>query len=372
MRGRMFGRAMTIGVLLLGCMFLGVGCSTPEERYQVLSFFFDGVPVPESMREQLANTEQAKGGTTGQTQVTDEAAQEVTWVYHAPYADGVSCQACHDLQQGMEMRSGNEAELCRDCHSSHFTYEAGDWMHGPAALGECRMCHEPHKSEHPDLLTSAQPEICLNCHDGEALLDRPHHVTAKAGQDRCGKCHDPHLAGNRKLLVDSRTYRNRRVRAFRPQSVHAPYQDRSQCRHCHIAEEGNRVRDDVDAACRDCHADLIEAAQAPDSGVHAPIAEGQCISCHNPHESPRPNLLRTTAEQMCVDCHAPEALAEADHPASVVRADCLICHKGHSSERPNLLRTFEVDEREQSQPQPPKDQAPAGSAASETAHGGAL
>lgn len=342
-RARAVRRLAGVGLVLVGLLMVGLGCQTPEDRYRVLSFFFDGVPVPPGMLGDMP--ELAEGGPEAQRRAQANGAApgaaRPAFFYHEPYVDR-SCFGCHDRDAGFKVpeRGG---DVCRSCHASHFEYEPGDWGHGPAALGECRLCHQPHKSEHRALLTAEHTSLCLSCHDASGLIDTPHHATAKAGVEQCGSCHDPHLAGNRKLLVDSRSYRNRRMAQRRPVSLHEPFVNR-QCSQCHVVEELNRVRDDIDNACRSCHAPMIEAAAAATiardgrPGVHQALADGKCVSCHNPHQSPLPHLLRTTAEQMCVRCHTPADLQAGQHPASMVRGDCLICHQGHASDRPHLLR----------------------------------
>lgn len=328
-------RAVCGGLLAMVIVYAGFGCSTPEERYRVLSFFFDGVPVPESMLKDMPEL----AGDAAKRKAEEAAEKQAATYYHRPYIDR-RCDGCHQRDHGFKP-STDPTETCKTCHPSYFQYEPSDWVHGPVALKECAMCHQPHKSEHPGLLTAEQTDVCLNCHQPE-LLSEDYHLTAREGQDRCGRCHDPHLAGNRMLLVDSRTYANRRVGAFEPVSRHKPFVDK-QCGSCHVVEEQNRVKDDIDATCRSCHQQIIDAAALPGSGVHQAVADGKCIHCHNPHQSPRRNLLRVTAERMCISCHAIEDLEKANHPGSMVRVDCLICHKGHHSERPHLLRTFELD-----------------------------
>ena len=47
---------------------------------------------------------------------------------------------------------------------------------------------------------------------------------------------------------------------------------------------------------------------------HAPVAEGRCLDCHNPHGSDAPNLIRSAGNTFCLKCHdskAPQGLNEA-------------------------------------------------------------
>jgi predicted CXXCH cytochrome family protein len=355
-RRRLARCCLALALALAGLLWSPLGCGSAEERYRVLSFFFDGVPVPPSLLKDMP--ELADRGRDpfddSQTTKTDEEKPKPVF-YHEPYINR-SCFGCHDSKQGFKVAKEGAAS-CQSCHESHFDLRAGDWGHGPAIIGQCRLCHQPHKSENPGLLTATQPDLCMTCHTPE-LLEQPFHASAKAGVDKCSRCHDPHLSGNRKLLADSRTYVNRKFGEFKPQSVHKPFLDR-QCAECHVVEQNNRVRDDIDAVCGKCHESVVAQAQAPDSGVHEAVAKGKCISCHAPHQSPLKHLVRPSAEKMCVDCHEPQKLAEKNHPAAVVRADCLICHMGHQSKQPKLLRPWDVQPPSQPteprQPQQPDD-----------------
>jgi predicted CXXCH cytochrome family protein len=164
------------------------------------------------------------------------------------------------------------------------------------------------------------------------LLEQPYHKAA--GDTACSACHDPHMAGNRLLLVDSGSYKRRRVDR-RPGVEHAPWRERK-CTLCHLPEQSNAMVANLDAVCLSCHAKVLEGA--PPKKLHKAVEEKHCVVCHAPHRSPLPALVRTNAEQMCYACHKVEETRKPGHPP-VERADCLLCHKGHASEREHLLRT---------------------------------
>jgi len=123
---------------------------------------------------------------------------------------------------------------------------------------------------------------------------------------------------------------------MKPQSIHEPFKAK-QCSECHVIEESNRIKDDINAACRSCHASLIESAPP---GTHEAVKSGACVICHDPHQSPALHLVRVEAERMCFKCHSVEQIQTERHPP-VARADCLICHAGHESDRPHLLRSLD-------------------------------
>ena len=307
-------------------MLLYTGCST-QQKYRVLSFFFDGVPPPGGWPTTQPSQARGPGGSSPAAAATS---QPVVYIYHPPYA-GRRCFDCHDREHGNSIDNTNGV-LCRKCHGSYFTLKPGDWEHGPVAARMCSLCHEPHKSQYKGLLTQAQPGLCLTCHNPQDIFTSSYH--AKVHQEVCTTCHDPHKAGNRLLLADSHTYQLRHVEPVPPTGGHALW-DNTVCTKCHIAAESNKLISDVDRVCVTCHAKV----QHPGPGIklHQAVVEGKCTICHTPHRSSRPHLIRDTAEQMCFKCHKLSEITTPQHPP-VYRADCLICHHGHRSSRPYLLR----------------------------------
>lgn len=322
-----WGRVIFVGVATVVLLAVYVGCS-PEKDYETLSFFFDGVPMPQWMLDQIEKEQQAAAVAQG----LPEKPKPVTYFYHRPYADR-SCFGCHDRTGGFSAPTGGK-DLCVTCHDSYFKLEPDDWAHGPAYLGECRRCHEPHKSEFAGLLTVKQPDLCYTCHDKSFIQNDSMH--SHLPQDvQCSACHDPHAAGNRLLLVDSRTIRRRTRDMKISRSAHNMW-GQDTCEKCHDTQHANVLRQDVDKHCLDCHGDSIQA-QSDTPGLHEAVKQGSCTVCHTPHKSSRPYLMRTSGEKVCYQCHKPQEIAPPKHP-DVTRVDCLICHGGHRTEQPHLLR----------------------------------
>lgn len=309
-----------------------LGCQSEEQRYLTLRFFFDGVPVPESLQEKYGTAEgqEPVNPWDPSTQPEPVAEKRVQYLYHEPYANR-DCFGCHDQQQGYTTVE-NSQELCQKCHRSYFDRLPGDWLHGPVIIGECAMCHEPHKSEYEGLLTGPQPRLCFRCHDLTFIQRDPFH--RKLQDLTCTNCHDPHAAGNRKLLADARSYQ-RNDNAIKRRGSEHPQWTKAQCALCHQTGEAMLLVDDINGVCLTCHADQTVAPEQ--RKLHDPVAKGQCITCHTPHDSPRSHLVRPLAEALCVDCHKLEDVNTLKHP-KVTRVDCTHCHSGHSATRDHLLR----------------------------------
>ena len=106
-------------------------------------------------------------------------------------------------------------------------------------------------------------------------------------------------------------------------SVHVPFTQR-RCDQCHSEGERMRVREDALDSCRGCHEKYFS-----DSVGHAPVAQGQCVECHDMHRSRERALLRKPVLETCVECHdAPDSLSPDAHRDAEVQR-CTKCHDPH-------------------------------------------
>jgi len=142
---------------------------------------------------------------------------------------------------------------------------------------------------------------------------------------------------------------------------HKPYAE-GKCDACHLADKKHLVTVKAEL-CVKCHA----PATTQYATMHAPVAVGQCLWCHEPHESDSPKLLKTTAPQLCLQCHD-QALLPSDVKAHLAdKANCLFCHVGHGGSKPSLLLADNPEVPRladrlipATEPAPSDDSAPAG------------
>lgn len=107
-------------------------------------------------------------------------------------------------------------------------------------------------------------------------------------------------------------------------------------------------------ACTGCH----DAKEFNGRFVHAPVAEGKCSTCHDPHASDFVGLSRRPPAEQCLDCHPdvkkrPHVIvgfSAGGHPigdAKKVAIDplragkpfyCAACHEPHRSGHAMLMR----------------------------------
>ena len=114
------------------------------------------------------------------------------------------------------------------------------------------------------------------------------------------------------------------------------------CDKCHyvMARKSKRrlsINEDSKKACFSCHKDkrarMLRSA-------HMPLREGKmdCSSCHNPHGSLSPNLLKAeTTNQTCYLCHQ-EKRGPMLWEHAPVREDCGNCHDSHGSNHLSMLK----------------------------------
>ncbi len=88
--------------------------------------------------------------------------------------------------------------------------------------------------------------------------------------------------------------------------------------------------------CVSCHDDIT--SRLGERHVHAPVAAGECTTCHDPHSAPYPYQLKAQGNAACVLCH--EDIGDdlkrgvAHEPA----ANCGTCHDPHGGPFPGQTR----------------------------------
>ena len=176
---------------LCACLFgTYLGC-TPDNRYKVLSVFFDGVPDPNAPPKTSTFASKRNGTVAGGLKP-----KNVRVSIHTPFKEE-KCSSCHSDTAAAEIyASALDSKLCIKCHTD--VPVAYPVMHGPVAVKACLWCHQPHDSAYPHLLRTTGTALCLQCHDREVLSSRsPGHRSE--GTD-CLECHVAHGSPDRFLL----------------------------------------------------------------------------------------------------------------------------------------------------------------------------
>jgi predicted CXXCH cytochrome family protein len=236
-------------------------------------------------------------------------------VVHGPVAAG-QCDACHLVTTSGGVRrialkgsgSGRDTtELCVACHEDIADRLKLQHRHAPVASGTCTVCHDPHGSASRSLLPAEGDRACVRCHQdiADALAQTHVHPPAAAS---CRICHDPHAGAQ-------------------PSQLRA--RSNSVCLACHgnapadgtavdtsllfgrhpddtvdrLVASGSRIR--LDASRVSGHPVTAHPVDARQDPTRKDLTLG-CASCHNPHGTAVPKLLRfgaTGVSSLCIRCH---------------------------------------------------------------------
>ncbi len=254
----------------------------------------------------------------------------------AGYVGSETCAACHqDLYDGFaktphwkttnDTRGGAAKQGCEACHgpgAAHvagggdvtkiFTFKnvstkaindrcltchAGDAEHSNAINSvhtkndvSCIACHSPHHATQAEfLLVKAQPTLCYTCHlQQRPQFEMPFHHRVNEGLVQCSDCHNVHGA---------------------------------------VAAKQVRASATQDAVCYTCHEDK----RGPFVFEHEPIKVEGCESCHTPHGSPNPHMLKVSnVNLLCLSCHTTSFTnapgAPSFHNQAAQYQACTLCH----------------------------------------------
>jgi len=177
-------------ILFASFLLILVSCSA-KQKYEYLSFFFDDVPLPDSTSINI-DTSKISGkvnilSNNNTTKAETKPVQVEEPVYTHPPVEDNGCSNCHVIENSYALTE-KQPMLCYNCHddfSKKYKY-----LHGPALIGSCTACHDPHKSSYKPLIKSPGQDLCYYCHKKEAVLKNMIH----SGIDdaKCWDCHNPH------------------------------------------------------------------------------------------------------------------------------------------------------------------------------------
>ncbi len=129
-----------------------------------------------------------------------------------------ACFECHEITRGSDRKYAVRqpvSEVCYDCHGQKVSsWKSKKIMHGPTAVGQCTLCHDPHGSDWPAFTRMHPTDMCINCH---VDMETGKHVIAgffgKGHPTRgvpdpfvpgkefsCAGCHNPHASDYDNIL----------------------------------------------------------------------------------------------------------------------------------------------------------------------------
>jgi predicted CXXCH cytochrome family protein len=167
------------------------------------------------------------------------------------------------------------ATVCYSCHDIYREeFSAKKYKHGPVAAGYCTSCHDPHGSNlRYQLYGKDKVELCLSCHEKKKEeIRKKSSIHGAITVYGCTGCHDAHGADYFYQLKKS------------PKII---------CISCHIDKRTAHRRHPVQGH-------PVKKVKDPLN----PKRELGCHSCHDPHTSDGPSLLKgKTVIKTCLLCH---------------------------------------------------------------------
>ena len=106
--------------------------------------------------------------------------------------------------------------------------------------------------------------------------------------------------------------------------MHPPYAQR-RCAECHQAQTSQKMPGKGAAVCFTCHKDTMLLGKVK----HQPAENGECTSCHNPHQATNTNLSVQLPPVLCAQCHDPFPKVAKSKHQPVENGECLDCHNPH-------------------------------------------
>jgi len=227
---------------------------------------------------------------------------------HRVGAEGAAMAACTDCHPGdrrhweddpakfpmtnpSKVGATAEARVCASCHQNAHQQNMLEKNVHPTNEVSCSGCHTVHAAKHPSLLKKPQQQLCMDCHVREAAqFARPYRHPVAEGVVQCTDCH---------TQID-RTSRT-------------------------LSNNGENV-------CMNCHGEF--AGPFPfqhQATLGHSTEEGGCMTCHDPHGSALPRMLKQPYEpphqQLCTQCHSvPRHYSNSMHGTSFANVSCNSCH----------------------------------------------
>lgn len=120
-------------------------------------------------------------------------------------------------------------------------------------------------------------------------------------------------------------------------SSHKPSRDCNECHLRRIGSSQSQLSKPIPNLCYSCHDNFAAAGTI----LHGPIAVGECMFCHSPHQSSYVHLQKAPQPDLCYRCHRREEMASILDHEIMLETICTDCHEPHASKRRKLLKPFD-------------------------------
>ena len=143
---------------------------------------------------------------------------------------------------------------------------------------------------------------------------------------------------------DGRTVVGEKQGQKRP-SRHDFSRDCAQCHTGGLTSGRQELRTPLPELCYSCHLDLTQG----DDYLHGPLNVGECVFCHDPHQSAFIHLQRAPQPDLCYRCHLQDDIALIPGHDLALEGICTNCHEPHGGTGPMLLKATRVRQADPNQ-----------------------
>ena len=179
----------------------------------------------------------------------------------------------------------------------------------------------------------ARHEVYTTLFDGVPPLPSLDRLCREKADEVCTPRLDEYCPDYEKRLIAAREEAAKKEGRVVKRSSHPPYAQKK-CRDCHDFTTGVGFVAPEKQLCFVCHKNFIRGTH-----VHGPVAVGDCLACHLPHDSQYTSLLQQERTAICAKCHQEKRVAESMHKQVIDHnMACVDCHDPHSSNARYFLR----------------------------------
>jgi predicted CXXCH cytochrome family protein len=239
---------------------------------------------------------------------------------HNPFENKM-CDSCHQpAKDGKVVLTQSDAKaVCVTCHSEQAEKIEKAKVQHPGAQGDCTACHNPHGGTSPGFIQPSPVAACLACHSEQSEQMKKAHLHQPAFKQGCATCHEPHGGDNEHLL------RVANVNGLCLE-CHGPDRAPAKLESEHLVTIfGGKVRLPENYFAGVATLPLKYGLGHPVD--RHPVSDSRdpqdpnkpmkinCLTCHQPHASAKPDLLVKDQENnmaFCNSCHAPKPVDPKD------------------------------------------------------------
>ncbi len=228
---------------------------------------------------------------------------------NAQYVGSDVCKSCHE-EIGNKLKLNPHEHLLAAGKTGNTEWHGCESCHGPGSAHVEGGGDKTKIVRFPDLTPEKASAVCQQCHQtgDRSNFHRSAHLENGIG---CTSCHSIHGAEAKHSLLKVATpnlcygcHTEMRAEFSRP-FRHRVNEGLIQCSDCHnehggMLEKQLRTSAAQDQVCFKCHTEK----RGPFVYEHLPVKTEGCTSCHTPHGSTNPRLLRVAqVNQLCLQCH---------------------------------------------------------------------